>query len=194
VKVGDEMKVVLDILDGDGHQTAQWALSGATRLVDEWEGVALRALFAGESWAKDGGDVQVIEKSPAEWSYVLNAVAAEAAAQDGVRLGEPGGLDIHDGERQGDDQLIVAVRARFLPLDGHATRVFALHEAIRAVVEQDAADASDQTIEAATSAAREAYRLEPDALRESEVVRRLWTDRHYRHVYALRAAKDFPYD
>jgi hypothetical protein len=126
--------------------------------------------------------------------YVLDGLAAEAAAHDGVRLSEPAGLEIHDGKRREDDRVVIAVNARFVPLDQEATRVFALHHAIRAVVDQDTDSVSALTVAEATAAARTAYGLENDALTEPEVEDSLWTQRHYRHVYALRAAKDFPYD
>jgi hypothetical protein len=194
VKSNDDGRLVLDVLDRDGKKTAQWTLSGAIEQADEWVALALRALDAGTSWTVAGGDVQVVQEGPAAWMYVLDAVAAKAAARDGLRLSEPAGLEIHDGDRREDDRVVVAVNARFVPLDDDATRVFALHQAIRTLVDQDTASMSALAVTEATTAARAAYGLENDALTEPEITDSLWTEKHYRHVYALRAAKDFPYD
>lgn len=194
VKSNDDGKLVLDVLDRDGKKTAQWTLSGAIEQANEWAALAMRALDAGNSWTAMGGEVQVIQEGLGAWMYVLDAVAADAAAQDGLRLSEPAGLEIHDGDRRENDRVVVAVNARFVPLDHDATAVFALHHAIRAVVDQDTGSVSALTVKEATAAARTAYGLENDALTESEVADSLWTNKHYRHVYALRSAKDFPYD
>lgn len=195
VKSNDDGKLVLDVLDRNGKKTAQWTLSGAIEQANEWIALTMRALDAGNSWTAMGGEVQVIQEGPGAWKYVLDAVAAVAAAQNGLRLSEPAGLEIHDGDRREDDRkVVVTVNARFVPLDHDATAVFALNHAIRTVVDQDMGSVSALTVEEATAAARARYGLENDALTESKVADSLWTNKHYRHVYALRSTKDFPYD
>jgi hypothetical protein len=194
VKSGDDGRLVLEVLDRDGKKTAQWTLSGATGQAAQWIALASRAADAGAAWTADGGTVQVRQDEPAAWTYALDSGAAQAATRDGVRLGDPAGLEIHDGDRREDDRVVVVVNARFEPLDRRATRVFALDDAIHAVVDQDPAGVSADSVARATAAARARYGLAPDALTGAEVTESLWTGRHYRHVYGLRAAKDFPYD
>lgn len=194
VKSNDDGRLVLDVIDRNGKKTAQWTFSGAIKQANEWIALTMRALDAGTSWTSVGGDVQVIQEGPGAWMYVLDAVAANAAAQDGIRLSEPAGLEIHDGDRREDDRMVVEVNARFVPLDHDATAVFALNHAIRTVIDQDTSSVSALTVKEATAAARVTYGLENDALTESRVADSLWTNKHYRHVYALRYTKDFPYD
>jgi hypothetical protein len=189
-----DARLVLDVLDRDGRRTDGWTLSGAIEQAAQWAEVSLRAQVAGQDWETSAGHVSVIQEGPAAWIYVLDAAAADTAARRGIRLSEPAGLEIHDGIRREDDRVVVAVEARFVPADDSAARVFAVHHAVRTLVDQDPASLTTHALPAATAAASAAHGLTDDPLTSEEVKQRLWDGGHYRHVYALRAAEDFPYD
>ena len=180
--------LVLDVLDGDGKRAAQCRIPGAVGQAAAWVALASQAKAAGDAWQVTGGEVAVLQDGPAEWAYKLDGAAAEAAAREGLNLSQPAGLQIHHEDG------VVAVRARFLPSDYAATRVFALHHAIRTVIEEDPARLVPDAVAVAAATARSTYGLADDTLTESELAGQLWTDCHYRHVYALRATRDFAYD
>jgi hypothetical protein len=102
-------------------------------------------------------------------------------------LSKPAGLAIHD------DDCVIYVDATFAPADPVAGRVFALHHAVRAVADTAPAQLGPHAVETATTAARKAYELDANSLTTTDVADRLWNDRHYRHVYAVRSSRDFTY-
>lgn len=184
---GDDATLVLRLLDGAGKAVAQCTLAGAPGQAARWAALAAQAGSAGRGWEAAGGAVAVVQEADTTWSFSLDGTAANAAARDGVALSKPVGLAVHD------DDCVVYVDATFAPADPVAGRVFALHHAVRAVADTAPAELGSDAIETATAAARKAYELDADALTGTDVADRLWSDRHYRHVYAVRSSRDFTY-
>jgi hypothetical protein len=79
-----------------------------------------------------------------------------------------------------DDGCAVQVNVTFVPTDGAARRVFALHHAVQSIASTVADQLDVDAVETAVAAARETYDLDSDALTAAEVVDRLWADQHYR--------------
>jgi hypothetical protein len=192
---GGDATLVLDVIDDDGRRAAQCRVPGAAGQAAAWAALAGQAESAGDAWRAEGGEVAAIQEDTAAWAYWLDGTAAEAATGEGIALSEPAGLQIHSepGPQELGDACAVAVSARFVPADDTATRVFALNHAIRALIDQDPDRLAPDAAAATVAAARSAYGLADQLLTESEVTDRLWTDQHYRHSYALRAARDFAY-
>jgi hypothetical protein len=184
---GTDTTLVLGIRDNDGRETVQVSLRGAVRQAAKWSAIGEQASAAGLSWTASGGQVTAYRESPLDWVYRLDGAAADAAMAD-VALSAEARLEIHA------DECVLAVGARFAPLDAAASRRFALDHAIRAVAGTDARRLNHDVLTAAVDQARAGYELTADELTEAEVADRLWSDGHYWHVYALRSQRDFRYD
>ena len=184
---GTDATLVLSIRDDDGRDTMQVSLRGAVRQAAAWSAIAGQASAAGVGWTASGGQVTVHREGPLNWVYRLDGAAADAA-MTAVALSDEARLEIHA------DDCVLAVSARFAPLDTIASRRFALDHAIRAVAGTDARRLDHEVLTMAVDQARAAYELTADELTDAEVADRLWADGHYWHVYALRSHRDFRYD
>jgi hypothetical protein len=185
---GDDATLVLRMFDGAGKSVAQCTLAGAAGQAARWAALAAQAGSVGQRWESAGGAVAAVQEADTTWSFTLDGIAANAAARDGVALSKPVGLAVHD------DDCVVYVDATFAPADPVARHVFALHHAVRAIADTAPAQLHPDAVETATAAARKAYELDDNALTGTDVADRLWNERHYRHVYAVRSSRDFAYD
>jgi hypothetical protein len=104
---------------------------------------------------------------------------------DGLPLSRPLGLAIHDEEAR----LRIGVRLR--PADLPSRELFALDQAVAAVLAVPLRSLDADRLSAAVSAAGAAYDCE---LVAGQVRDELWRRRQFFHVYQLRAADDFAYD
>lgn len=180
-------ELLLSAVNAKGKKVRDCRLPAGTRLAARWTGFADGADTAADPWHDAGGYVDAEQVEPDAWTFTLGPVAARAAARDGIALGRPAGLSIHD------DSAIVYTDATFAPADRTTALFFALNHAVRSLADQPAAALPPDALPTATATALQQYGFLPGALSPEDVEEQLWADRHYRHSYALRAARDFDY-
>jgi hypothetical protein len=184
---GDTPMLVLDVIDTDGKRALKCTVPAAGQ-AGAWMALAEQAGAVGEVWQAQGGQVVADQRGPMKWSYLLDGTAAEAATCDGIALSRPAALMIQDDTNE------VVVDAHFAPADERATRVFALDHAVRAIIETDPAKLKPDAVSTAVAEAKSSHGVSDDALTVADLMQRLWADHHYRHIYAMRTARDFAYD
>lgn len=113
----------------------------------------------------------------------MDGPAAAAAAGAGIDLSRPAGLSMRS------EDCVTYVDVSFHPADRAARQVIALQDALLRITSKVIDDLDEDAVSDAASAARTAYDLDEADLTDDEVRDRLWLDRHYLHVYALR--RDF---
>ncbi|MFC4495549.1 hypothetical protein ACFPA8_15565 [Streptomyces ovatisporus] len=185
---GESAMLVLDVMDPSGRKKLKDVVVPAPRQAQHWMDLTGLAPDAALPWQEQGGDVTAVPSSPTRWSFTLDSNAAEAAMGRGIALNRPTGLSI------GHPDCAVGVTVDFSPADAAARWVFALDQAVRELAEIPPASLDTGMLPAAASRAVQAHGMPEESLTSAHIEEHLWDEGHFRHVYALRAAKDFAYD
>lgn len=185
---GESAMLVLDVLDPSGRRKLKGVAVPASRQAKHWMELTGLAPDAALPWQEQGGKVTALpDSSPTRWSFTLDGNAAEAAMDRGIALNRPTGLSI------GHPDCAVSVTVAFSPADAAARWVFALDQAVRELAEKPPASLNTGVLAAAASRAVQEHSMPEESLTSAHIEEHLWDDGHFRHVYALRDAKDFAY-
>lgn len=170
---------------GTTRKQITYKIAGAAGQAAYWSSQAQWTDDIVANWTATGGTVKTTQLGPTRWSLTVDGPAATEAIEAGVGvdLSRAGGLSIQS------DDCVTYVDVSFNPADHAASRVFAMQDALLQITSKVIDDLDEETVPDATSAARATYGLTEADLSDAAVHDRLWLDRHYLHVYALR--KDF---